>query len=89
MELQVTSHQAYASVTTPRSCLPLTRERTYEEIRRTGSRGLTCEDCERILEIKHQISELVNQGRICDSHRTRMTCSLRKAIVWVEKGLEP
>lgn len=57
-----------------------------EEIRDAG--GLTCDECEERLALKHQtcsarVYELKGSGRIRDSGMRRKTRSGRNAVVWV------
>ncbi len=56
-------------------------------IRKAGVAGLTCDECEVQLDMRHQtcsarFRELAKAGVIVDSGRKRETRSGRKAVVW-------
>lgn len=62
------------------------RRLVLEEIRDGG--GLTCDECEERLNLRHQtcsarVHELMEAGRIRDSGMRRKTRSGRNATVWV------
>jgi hypothetical protein len=67
---------------------PLLRERVLNIIKTAGPMGLTCDECEAVLGMRHQtvsarVTELRNETRIVDSGQRRPTRSGRKATVWV------
>jgi predicted transcriptional regulator len=64
------------------------RAAVLELIRESGQNGVTCEELESVLAMKHQtasarIRDLAKAGRIMDSGMRRKTSSGRAAIVWV------
>lgn len=64
------------------------RALVYEEIKDAGSTGLTCDEVEVRLKLRHQtasarVNELMNRNRIVDSGVRRKTRSLRNAVVWI------
>ena len=70
------------------------RERVLIEIVKSGQTGLTDDELQRRLGIKASTEcprriDLVNQGLIVDSGRTRLTGSNRRAIVWIAAQLAP
>lgn len=69
------------------------RERVLSFIAARGSRGATCDEVERELNMSHQcasprIHELHTRGVIVNSGMRRRTRSNRPAVVWV-KGMLP
>lgn len=80
-----TSRAAADSMRRPASGM---RVRVLELIANFGSYGLTCEDVERLLQMRHQtagprIKELKDVGLVIDTGRTRPTSSGRQAAVYV------
>ena len=68
---------------------PILRERVFVHISAAGVRGITCDEAEEELGLRHQtcgprIRELCLAGRIEDSTLRRKTRSGRGAIVWIE-----
>jgi len=66
------------------------RRQVYSAIDKYGDRGLTCDEVEVALGLRHQtasarINELSNRAFIIDSGRRRKTRSGRDAVVWVVK----
>lgn len=64
------------------------REQVRAEVARSGKHGMTCDEVEALLEMRHQtasarIRELVLTGRLHDSRKRRATRSGRQAIIWV------
>jgi hypothetical protein len=64
------------------------RKLVFEEIRDAGSCGLTCDEVEARLDLRHQtasarVRELALAGQIIDSELKRKTRSGRAAVVWV------
>ena len=64
------------------------RRLVYEEIKEAGSSGMTCDEVEARLDLKHQtvsarMRELAIAGRIIDSELKRKTRSGRAAVVWI------
>jgi transposase len=67
---------------------PKLRELVLFTIRASGHRGMTCDEIEQILDMRHQtisarVNELRNGGWIVDSGIRRPTRSNRNAVVWV------
>lgn len=67
---------------------PRLRELVLFTVRAAGDRGLTCDEIELHLDMRHQtisarVHELRNGEWIRDSGQRRLTRSNRKAIVWV------
>jgi hypothetical protein len=67
---------------------PRLRELVLFTIRAAGSRGLTCDEIELHLDMRHQtvsarVYELREGGWIADSGERRPTRSNRRATVWV------
>lgn len=64
------------------------RFRVLAEIQSRGAGGLTCDEVEQILDLKHQtasarVNELMTEHLIVDSQQRRATRSGCKAVVWV------
>lgn len=71
-----------------RSAAPAIREVVFEQIRRNGRGGATCDELEVALGLAHQncsarVNELMRSRRIVDSGLRRKTRSRRNAVVWV------
>lgn len=67
------------------------RRRVWERIRGTGMAGMTCDEVEARLGLRHQtasarIRELAVRGLLADSGRRAATRSGRQAVVWVAQG---
>jgi hypothetical protein len=61
-----------------------------DEMRRAGSHGVTCDELEVTLGLRHQtasarLRELALGGRVVDSEHRRQTRSGRAAIVWWQR----
>ena len=64
------------------------RERVLDMVRGCGVFGATCDEVEKLLDLRHQtasarLRELVLRGQIVDSKRQRETRSGRQAVVYV------
>lgn len=64
------------------------RAAIFALVKEAGQNGVTCEEVEALLEMKHQtasarLRDLAKAGRITDSGMRRKTSSGRAAIVWV------
>jgi hypothetical protein len=67
---------------------PRLRELVLFTVRASGTRGMTCEEIETHLDMRHQtisarVNELRNGEWIKDSGARRYTRSNRRAVVWV------
>ncbi len=67
---------------------PRLREMVLFAVRATGDQGMTCDEAEMLLGMRHQtisarFTELRDGGWIRDSGQRRRTRSLRNAAVWV------
>lgn len=67
---------------------PRLRELVLFTVRAAGERGMTCDEIELHLDMRHQtisarVNELRNGEWIRDSGERRVTRSNRKAVVWV------
>lgn len=66
------------------------RTLVLKRIRRSGKRGMTCDEVEVQLDLRHQtasarVRELFVKGQIIDSGERRTTRSGRAAVVWVAR----
>lgn len=64
------------------------RMMVFNDIRRAGKNGRTCDEIEARLELRHQtasarVNELMRAERIVDSGARRKTRSNRNAVVWI------
>lgn len=67
------------------------RFRVLAEIQSRGADGLTCDEIEHVLDLKHQtasarVNELMEEKLIVDSTQRRATRSGCKAVVWIATG---
>ena len=68
--------------------------RIHMQIIRSGKLGMTCDEIERELKLRHQtasarVRDLAQRGVIDDSGSRRATSSGRPAIVWVDQAFAP
>ena len=73
---------------------PTLRAKVYAMIRLAGEHGVTDEEGESWLEMRHQTytprrGELVRLGLVVDSGQRRKTRGNRPAAVWIATGVEP
>ena len=85
MSTQAVSRIAYEAVIGATEFL---RRRVEDAVRAAGPAGLTCDDLEAHLAMRHQtcsprVNELVAQGRLLDSGQRRRTRTGRTAVVWI------
>lgn len=85
----VGSDTSYAAAEGIRDSAEALRRKIFDEIKRRGYLGLTCDEAEVLFTMRHQtasarIRELVLKNLAFDSERRRVTRSGRFAIVWID-----
>lgn len=86
----MTRETSRAAAESVRDAVPVLRERVYQHVCAAGAYGVTCDEAEGTLSLRHQtcsarFCELHTTGRIVDSTCRRRTRSGRAAIVWIKR----